>query len=81
MKRGGDGYCCGRVVVGGFVFFKLSSMYRCYFAWVVVVACLALSLSTVRSLSIRNYTDVPNADSSGTSYSSNIHTTSRRVNV
>jgi len=50
MKRGGDGYCCGRVVVGGFVFFKLSSMYRCYFAWVVVVACLALSLSTVRSL-------------------------------
>ena len=34
-----------RVVVGGFVFFKLSSMYRCYFAWVVVVACLALSLS------------------------------------
>lgn len=52
MKRGGDGYCCGRVVVGGFVFFKLSSMYRCYFAWVVVVACLALSLSTVRYLSL-----------------------------
>jgi len=83
MKRGGDGYCCGRVVVGGFVFLKLSCMYRCYFAWVVVVACLALSLSTVRylSLSLPNYTDVPNADSSGTSYSSNIHTTSRRVNV
>lgn len=52
MKRGGGGYCCGRVVVGGFVFFKLGSMYRCYFAWVVVVACLALSLSTVRSLSL-----------------------------
>ena len=46
-----------------------------------VLGTVSLYSSVSLSLSLPNYTDVPNADSSGTSYSSNIHTTSRRVNV
>lgn len=83
MKRGGGGYCCGK---GGgrrvCIFLNSVVCIAATFAWVVVVACLALSLSLILfCLSLPNYTDVPNADRSGTSYSSNIHTTSRRVNV
>lgn len=65
---------------GGLVFFKLRITY-CYFAWVVVVACISTVSLIHFGLCLPNYTDVPNADSSGTSHSSNIHTTSRRVNV
>jgi hypothetical protein len=80
MKRGKAGMVVEEVEGGGLVFFKLGSTY-CYFAWVAVVACI-ITVSLIHfGLSLPNYTDVPNADSCGTSHSSNIHTTSRRVNV